>query len=127
MIRLASSPEPHTMTSAVTALSQLRAIRMNDESHRDIPAPEPDPEPNPEPDAALKAQACAISQADWDTLFDAVTERLQSSTGPAALQSIPEHLLGVVSTLQETVGECVESLNSLHAMLVREREQHRRL
>lgn len=123
MIRLASSPEPHTTSSALTVLSLLRANRMNQEAHRNIPAPEPDPEPNPAPDAALKPQACAVSQADWDILFDAVTERLKTITGHAVAEPMPEHLLGMAATLQETVWECVDSLNSLHVMLVREREQ----
>ena len=93
-------------------------------------APKPDPEPNPEPDAAIGirsaeiAQACDISPADWDALFHGITARLEACSGPASLEHLPEHMLGVTASLQVTVRECVASLNRLHAELVHERQKH---
>ncbi len=121
MIRLATSPEPHTVRQAQSLLDTYRAHSLSDILTHGVPGPQPDPEPNPAPDSAVTTQICSISQPDWDTLFDAVTERLQNSSKAAvAEQPVAEHLLGVSATLQETVWECVTSLNRLHAMLTRE-------
>ena len=130
MIRLATSPEPHKATTARSVLAMFKANNMTHTTHRNIPAPDPDPEPNPEPDAAISAQQCDITPADWDVLFHAVTARLQACSGPATAEQlsehVPEHLLGVTASLQATVRECVASLNQLHAVLTRERQQRRR-
>lgn len=126
MIRLATSTEPHTARIARSVLAMFKANNMTDTTHRNIPAPEPDPEPNPEPDAALTAQRSDINPADWDVLFHAVTARLEACTGPAPLEQLPEQLLGVTAPLQATVQECVASLNQLHAVLTRERQQRHR-
>lgn len=105
----------------------FKANNMTHTTHRNIPAPDPDPEPNPEPDAELAARFPNISPADWDRLFDAVTERLQASAAPAPLEAVAQHPLGMTATLEETVSECVESHNRLHTMLTRERQQRRQL
>lgn len=104
----------------------FRVDNMTDTTHRSIPAPDPDPEPNPEPDAAISARLSDITPADWDVLFHAVTARLQACTGPAPLEQLPEHLLGVTATLQATVRECVASLHQLHVVLTLERQQRHR-
>ena len=124
MIRLATSPEPHAVNTARSILNMFKTSGLPDPTHRSVPGPRPNPEPNPEPDAALAAHFPNISPADWDRLFDAVTERLQASTSPAPSDAAAQHPLGMTATLEETVSECVESLNRLHTMLTRER-QHR--
>lgn len=127
MIRLATSPDPHTVNATRSVLTMFKRNSMTDPTHRSIPGPRPNPEPNPEPDAELAARFPNISPADWDRLFDAVTERLQASAAPAPLEAVAQHPLGMTATLEETVSECVESLNRLHTMLTRERQQRRQL
>ena len=95
---------------------------MADEVHRDIPAPEPSPEPNPEPDAAIALRYSSMSPAQWDLLFDAVTERLQASAQSAPLElpaPADEHSLGIAASLEEIVQECVVSFKRLRAAMPR--------
>ena len=129
MIRLATSPE---QTSANTVHSVKALFRLNnitDSIACSIPAPKPEPEPNPEPDAAVNARCFDITPADWDTLFYAVTARLQACSGASTSEQlsedVPEHLLGAPASVRATVRECVVSLNHLHAALIHERQQRR--
>lgn len=62
MIRLATSPEPHTVSKARSVLAMFKAEDMTVTTPRSIPPPEP----NPEPDAALSAQQPRITPTDWD-------------------------------------------------------------
>jgi hypothetical protein len=119
MIRLASSPEPHALKPERTALGMFKTQNMTEGAHRNIAeqGPQPMPGPNPEPDAA-------ISPADWDVLFNAVTERLEACSGLAPLDEIPEleaePSMGRTRSLQATVRDCVNSMNRLHAALPRD-------
>ena len=130
VIRLATSFEPYLARATPSALAMFKADNMFDTTPSSSPAPKPDPQPNPEPDAAIDttnvctAPATDISPADWDALFHAITARLQACSGPASVDHLPEHMLGVTASLQVTVRECAVSLNRLHAALVRERQQH---
>lgn len=94
------------------------------------PRPEPEPEPNPAPDDTLSTRQSDISPADWDAMFDAITERLEACTGPAPLESSPGDVpgpeLGMTTSLQATVRDCVVSMNLLHAALPPEWHPHRR-
>ena len=130
MIRLATSPEPHTVSNARSVLALFKPSNMIATTHRSIPAPEPDPEPNPAPDAAVNTQECGIDPSDWDVLFHAVTVRLQACTAPVPLEQLRDnthgHELGMTASLQVTVLDCVESMNLLHAALPRDwHQQHR--
>ena len=125
MIRLATSSE---QTSAKTVLSVKAMFRVNNITHP-IPCSNPVPKPGPELDAVVNARCFDITPADWDTLFYAVTARLQACAGPSTLGQlsgeVPEHLLGVPASVQATVRECVMSMNQLHAALMHERQQRR--
>ena len=104
---------------------------LSDATQRTIHAPMagPDPSPNlelnPEPDSAASARRSEISPDDWDILFHAVIERLQTCAGHAPLAQMPEHALGVSGSIQATLRECVVSMKWLHVALLRERDQHK--
>lgn len=131
MIRLADSFDPPLVRNAPSVLAMFKEANLFDAAHVSAHAPthapphvpKPEPQPNPEPDAAVSSQNTEINLADWDALFHAITARLQACSGPASLEHLPEHMLGVTATLQVTVRECAASLNRLHAALVRERQQ----
>ena len=136
LIRLASSFETFAVSNVPTVLAMFKADGMSGPAAMSSPAPAPEPEPNPEPDAAVGIMGAEITQsaqlsqdsdispADWDTLFYAITQRLQACSGPVSVDHVPEHMLGVTASLQVTVRECAASLSRLHAALVRERQQH---
>ena len=92
--------------------------------HAPRPEPDPNPEPNPEPDSTVNARRSEISPADWDILFHAVIERLETCAGHAPLAEMPEHALGVSGSIQTTLRECVVSMKWLQVALLRERDQH---
>jgi hypothetical protein len=108
------------------ALDIFKAQKVANRAHHNIleKGPEPTPGPNSEPNAAINDEPYDINPADWDALFNAVTERLLACVGPTKLDGIPalgeEHALGRTSSFQETVRECVESMNRLNAALPRD-------
>jgi hypothetical protein len=123
MIRLASSPEPHTVKPERTALDMFKAQNGVGHAHRNIPeqGPEPKPGPNPEPDAAISDEPSSIAPEDWGALFKAVTERLEACSGHASLDEIPElgaeHHNGNTPDFQVSVRDCVDAMNLLRAAL----------
>lgn len=129
MIRLATSSEQPSARTVLSVQAMFRANNITATIPRSSPAPKPDPEPNPEPDSAVIARCFDITPADWDTLFYAVTARLQACAGPDTSEQfsedVSEHLLGVPASVQATVRECVMSMNQLHAALMYERQQRR--
>ena len=133
MIRTANSLGPHTASNAPWVRTMFKETNLFDATQRSAqqprqkpdPDPEPNPEPNPEPDSALHAGHFEISPADWDTLFHAVIERLQTCAGHAPLAQIPEHALGESPSVQATLHECVLSMKWLHVALQSERDLHK--
>ena len=73
----------------------------------------------------LGTDSSSISPDDWDTLFRAVTTRLQGCVGGIPARPALAHFLGVTATVQTTVLECVVELNRLHAALVQARAMHK--
>jgi hypothetical protein len=126
MIRLASSPEPHFGKPERTAFEMFKVQNGVAHSKRNMPEQGPMQGPSPKLNAAKSEQPCDISPADWDALFNAVTERLEACSGPAPLDEIPElaaeHDIG---RIQNTVRECVDSMNRLHAALPRDWHQRK--
>jgi len=123
MIRLATSPQPHSAIASRSILGTFKVNNLTAIPPRTIPAPrpDPDPEPNPEPDSALHAGD--IAPADWDVLFDAVTARLQLCAGLSPLEPSQGQALGMTVSLQATVRDCVLSMNLLHAALPHDWQQ----
>ena len=131
MIELASksdlSEQPYNAGTANSRLTMFKNTSGLDSSIRNIHAPrlepESSPEPNLEPDPAASAAHSDIAPADWDMLFHAVIERLETCAGHAPPEQMAEHALGVTAALQATLLECVASMNHLHAALSRERQE----
>ena len=129
MIRIGTSPNQPTASSARAALTAFKANNAPAATQPNVHAPRPDPEPNPEPDSSLHGRQTDIPPADWDVLFNAVTARLEGCTGPAPLEQlpehVPEHVKGVIATLQATVRECIESMHLLAAAVPRKQQRGR--
>ena len=118
MIRLASTPmtpTPHVTSVAQSVLGLFSSKGSPSKMHRPIPAPEPSPEPNPEPDAALRAIGSKIAPDDWDELFRAVQARLERCVDDALIKEPELPLHSRHELTKQTVLECVESMQQLHA------------
>lgn len=118
MIRLANTPMPHVPHVAQSLLDLFRKKKMLTQLQR--PAPEPDPEPNPAPDAAQLMPRSRISPDDWDDLFHAVTERLESCVATLPTPDATEQ-----QRVQTTVLECVSALKQLQTALAQARQAPR--
>ncbi len=157
MIRLATSPTPHTVNNKGFVLDMLKAKSQADTTSHGIPGPDPRPEPNPAPDTAAPPPQAAIDPADWDILFKAVTERLQTCLHTSVVADkhdlpadkptdhlvdklvdksanklanhvshhVTPHLPGTVTSFEDTVSDCVESLTLLRDALPHDWKQYR--
>lgn len=121
MIRLANTPMPHVTDVAQSELGLFRSKGIAQNMHRPIPAPEPNPEPNPGPDANFLTVRPTISPDDWDELFHAIQKRLQNCVSDALVLAPELPLHSRHELTKQTVLECVESMQQLHAALPVER------
>lgn len=126
MIRLANTPMPHVTVADQSVLGMYRSKGLAESMHRPIPAPEPNPEPNPGPDASLLTVRARIPPEDWDQLFHAIQNRLENCVGDALVKAPELPLHSRHERTKNTVLECVESMQQLHAALIIERQSQQK-
>jgi hypothetical protein len=129
MIRLAQTPRQFAPSPTRSLLHTFYATGRISTLHRPIPAPEPNPEPNPGPDSIQSIPSSSISAADWDTLFHAITLRLENCVSDALIElphtrsgGAPELLQARHQATKTAVLECVDAMKRLHAELQIERQ-----
>ncbi|HQS31197.1 MAG: hypothetical protein B7X59_09095 [Polaromonas sp. 39-63-203] len=66
-----------------------------------------------------------IEEEDWNSLFGAVEEKLQSAVNESSTAATPEQALEKVSAIRAVVLDCVRSLDTLLKALKQERAAHR--
>lgn len=143
MIRLASSPEPHVKSMALTASMEFNSRG----SLRQAKPCSPEPEAIQAPplcvqaaaivDARLVADALRpvplastlasnpsleIAISDWDDLFHAVEARLKAAVETRPEQALAAQPPGAASVVQTVVLECITALDQLHVALMHERQ-----
>lgn len=70
-------------------------------------------------------QPAEIEEEDWNSLFGAVEEKLQSAVNESSTAATPEQALEKVSAIRLVVLDCVRSLDTLFKALKQERATHR--
>jgi|GWRWMinimDraft_6_1066014.scaffolds.fasta_scaffold02514_1 hypothetical protein len=66
-----------------------------------------------------------IEEEDWNSLFGAVEEKLESAVNEPTADATPEQALEKASAIRAVVLDCVRSLDTLFKALKHERAKHR--
>ena len=123
MNQLISTYMPYSARTEYSIFNLFGSQHLPSVLHRPIPAPEPHPEPNPEPDTALGCAPTIIATSDWDTLFQAILERLENCVNDQSAKAVEQPLHEWRIATKTTVLECAAAMRQLHTALAVERQQ----
>lgn len=125
MIRLASSPAPHSNIARSPMFDIFRSRELPTMMARPTPAPAPvaNSDSNEGPNASWREEHGHIPAADWDVLFQAIQTRLETCVSDALHQAAESAPHDRHAQTKKSVLECVEAMRQLQASLTLEREK----